>query len=185
MENLNSNVGRIESNQAPDDGAQAPQGGPGDKSGKVYLVTIPALKVQNLLNEIDRFFSFSQRYAKFAPFPPKKIKEPHPDLIDVATHPAVTRQSILAVMLESIRNSGDVNIHGEVRRGGGRREGEFGPDRIAVAKEKHEDGRDHYHIAIRFPRKTRWQSICGYLRHKKRLPSHFSLSHSHWWSAIR
>ena len=87
-------------------------------------------------------------------------------------------------MLDAIRNSGGVNLNG-ARRGGAARQAELNPDRVVVAKEKHDDGRDHYHVAVRFPQKVRWQSICGYLRYQKRLPSHFSLSHTSWWSALR
>ena len=111
-------------------------------------------------------------------------KGPHPDLINVATDPRVSRQAILLAVLEAIRNSGGLNING-ARRGGAARKAELNPDRVVVAKEKHDDGRDHYHVAVRFSQKVRWQSICGYLRYEKRLPSHFSLSHTSWWSALR
>lgn len=44
MANINAATQEID--VVPDDGAANPQGGPGDKSSKVYLVTIPALKVE-------------------------------------------------------------------------------------------------------------------------------------------
>ena len=44
MANINAATQEID--VVPDDGAAMPQSGPGDKSSKVYLVTIPALKVE-------------------------------------------------------------------------------------------------------------------------------------------
>ena len=139
----------------PDDGATAPQSANGRAKHSVYLVTFPALKSE------------------------------HPELIDVATDPVVNRQSVLNVMLEAIRNSDGMDINGETRAGGRRRESELKPDRMVVAREKRDDGRAHYHVAVLFKQQNRWQPICGYLRYKKRLPSHFSLPRAKWWSALR
>ena len=77
MANINAATQEID--VVPDDGAANPQGGPGDKSSKVYLVTIPALKVEqqkrylrnthrapSLKKSLDSFLTPTQRGAQFA-----------------------------------------------------------------------------------------------------------------------
>ena len=56
---------------------------------------------------------------------------------------------------------------------------------VVVFREHHEDGSIHFHAAVKLTRSSRFQSAKRTLREVHLLPSHFSCSHSKFWSAVR
>ena len=58
-------------------------------------------------------------------------------------------------------------------------------DKLVVFRELREDGDPHFHVAVRLKSRARFASIKKALRDRHGLPSHFSLTHTEWWSACR
>ena len=56
---------------------------------------------------------------------------------------------------------------------------------LVVVKEKHADGEIHFHWALRFFAQTRFAAIKRTLRNRDHIASHWSCSHTQWWSALR
>ena len=57
--------------------------------------------------------------------------------------------------------------------------------KMVVAKEQHQDGTWHFHVAIRLKEKAQWAGFKNALLQRHRLASHWSEYHSEWWSAVR
>ena len=57
--------------------------------------------------------------------------------------------------------------------------------KLAVFQEEHEGGEPHFHVAILLSCARRWLGAKRTLRMRDHLPSHWSASHSHFWSAVR
>ena len=56
---------------------------------------------------------------------------------------------------------------------------------LVTFKEHHADGSDHFHVAVRLSRQSRFQAVKRTLQQRHRLASHFSCSHTLVWSAVR
>eukprot|EP00435_Cladocopium_sp_Y103_P070863 s313_g36.t1 len=57
--------------------------------------------------------------------------------------------------------------------------------KLAVFREAHEDGQPHFHIAVLLSTNRSWLPAKRTLRNRHHLPSHWSGSHRHFWSAVR
>lgn len=57
--------------------------------------------------------------------------------------------------------------------------------KLVVFQEEHEDGEPHFHVAVLLASERRWLAAKRTLRLRDKLPSHFSASHSQFWSAVR
>ena len=58
--------------------------------------------------------------------------------------------------------------------------------KLVVFKENHASGEVHFHIAIKFyGRGQRFGPLKAALRQRHRLASHWSCTHTQWWSAVR
>lgn len=58
-------------------------------------------------------------------------------------------------------------------------------DKLAVFKEPHNDGDEHFHVAVRLFLQRAFLPAKETLRARHRLPSHWSSTHTLWWSALR
>jgi hypothetical protein len=57
--------------------------------------------------------------------------------------------------------------------------------KLVVFKERHADGDAHFHIAVLLKQTRGFAVAKRTLRERDRLPSHWSCSHTQWWSAVR
>jgi hypothetical protein len=58
-------------------------------------------------------------------------------------------------------------------------------DKMAVVREAHADGDVHCHVALRLSRSLRFRPAKAALLQRHKLVSHWSCSHSQFWSAVR
>jgi hypothetical protein len=56
---------------------------------------------------------------------------------------------------------------------------------LLTVQEKHQDGKVHYHQAVKLSHETRFLPIKTALRQRSKLASHWSTSHTELWSAVR
>ena len=56
---------------------------------------------------------------------------------------------------------------------------------LAVAKEYHADGSPHFHVVVKLTHRMRFRAAKKTLQDREHMPSHWSSSHRHVWSAIR
>ena len=56
---------------------------------------------------------------------------------------------------------------------------------MVVFKETHADGDVHFHIAVCLSQSRTWRNVKRTLRERDHLPSHFSVSHTQFWSLVR
>ena len=54
-----------------------------------------------------------------------------------------------------------------------------------VVQEKHSDGDIHFHAAVALDSRRAFAPAKNALLQRHRLPSHWSCSHTQWWSALR
>jgi hypothetical protein len=72
------------------------------------------------------------------------------------------------------------------RRRGPQEEGSAGRvDKIVVVKEEHTDGEPHFHWAVRLFEKMCFAPVKHTLRQRDHIATHWSCSHTQWWSALR
>ena len=57
--------------------------------------------------------------------------------------------------------------------------------KLVVFREAHTDGTPHFHVAVKLQQPRRWGSAKATLKERNGLPSHWSASHSQFWSAVR
>ena len=57
--------------------------------------------------------------------------------------------------------------------------------KLVVFRETHTDGTPHFHVAVKLQQPRRWGSAKATLKARNGLPSHWSSSHTQFWSAIR
>ena len=80
----------------------------------------------------------------------------------------------------------DVVCRPDLDRGGRPRQDDACPlQKLVVFQEKHEDGSRHFHIALKFVRSMRFLALKRTLRVRYGMCSHWSSSHTQWWSAVR
>ncbi len=73
-----------------------------------------------------------------------------------------------------------------VASGGGRPpSGDSVVEIAIVAKEQHADGSDHFHVVVKLTSNRRFKQAKLTLRERYKLPSHWSCTHRHVWSALR
>ena len=73
-----------------------------------------------------------------------------------------------------------------VASGGGRPpSGDSVVEIVIVAKEQHADGSDHFHVVVKLTSNRRFKQAKLTLRERYKLPSHWSCTHRHVWSALR
>ena len=70
-------------------------------------------------------------------------------------------------------------------RGGRPRTRALEVDFLLTVQEKHQDGKVHYHQAVRLSHETRFLPLKTALRERSKLASHWSTSHTELWSAVR
>ena len=58
-------------------------------------------------------------------------------------------------------------------------------EKMLVAREEHADGDVHCHVAIRLSRSLRFRPAKMTLLQRHKLASHWSCSHTQFWSAVR
>ena len=58
-------------------------------------------------------------------------------------------------------------------------------ENMVVFQEYHEDGSKHFHIAVKLASQQRFSAAKRTLQQRHRLPSHWSGTHTQWWSAVR
>ena len=101
-----------------------------------------------------------------------------PHLRDVS---ALSRQEVLDAVWDSLERP-DVNPSG-----GRPRAPDAGPlvQKELVVKEKHADGTFHFHVAVKLSSQHRFLAAKRTLLSRHGLASHWSSSHTQWWSALR
>ena len=57
--------------------------------------------------------------------------------------------------------------------------------KVVVFKEVHADGDVHFHVAVCLSQSRTWQNVKRTLRQRDHLPSHFSVTHTQFWSVVR
>lgn len=57
--------------------------------------------------------------------------------------------------------------------------------KLVVFREQHSSGEPHYHVAVKLARSMRFAPAKATLRARHKLPSHWSCSHTQWYSAVR
>ena len=58
-------------------------------------------------------------------------------------------------------------------------------NKVAVFRESHADGDVHFHVAVSLSHKMAWIPPKNALREREGMATHWSCSHSQWWSAVR
>ena len=58
-------------------------------------------------------------------------------------------------------------------------------DKLVAFRELHADGTPHFHVAVKLCRAVRWSAAKATLRARYGLPSHWSGTHTQFWSAVR
>ena len=99
----------------------------------------------------------------------------HDALVDTAT---LTRDGLGQAVLKSF----DEAVGGEGRP---RTREESVVRKLAVFRETHEDNTPHFHVAIALVNPRAWGPAKRILRERDGIPSHWSCSHTQFWSALR
>ena len=89
----------------------------------------------------------------------------------------LTRVQIRDAVLDAVANP--------ERTGGRPRTTALRPVKMAVFMETHAHGGKHFHVAMKLSSNTRWLALKLALAKRSRLASHWSSSHSMFWSAVR
>ena len=71
------------------------------------------------------------------------------------------------------------------RRGGRPRKNQIKVVKLVVFKEKHANGKWHFHVALKLSGESRWVEFKLALRQHSRLASHWSEKHTLFYSAVR
>ena len=94
-----------------------------------------------------------------------------------------------AALSEKIRKAFEDPVYapgGPGRHRASRAEGDCGRiEKRVVVKEKHAGGEVHFHWAIKFFQQMRFGAAKRTLRERDHIASHWSCSHTQWWSALR
>ena len=98
------------------------------------------------------------------------------DLRDTQT---LTREAVAHAVRDSLMNP--------LLPLGGRRDGDNAEvvAKLAVFEERHSDHSKHFHVAVRLNAKKTFLPAKRAMRERHKLPSHWSCSHTQWWSALR
>ena len=97
-------------------------------------------------------------------------------LIDVET---LTRELVLAALRDAV-------AHPAQAAGAGRpRTQPIGGEKAVVFMERHENGKKHFHIALKLDSKTCFLPLKLALRQRSHIASHWSTTHTMFWSACR
>jgi len=109
----------------------------------------------------------------------------HEDGLPLCDLEALTHVQIRDAVLDAVANP----EHAGPRAAGGRPR-VTGLTALKVAKmvvfmEKHANGSKHFHVALKLSSNTRWLGLKLALRRRSCLASHWSASHSMFWSAVR
>ena len=109
----------------------------------------------------------------------------HEDGLPLCDLEALTHVQIRDAVLDAVANP----EHAGPRAAGGRPR-VTGLTTLKVAKmvvfmEKHANGSKHFHVALKLSSNTRWLGLKLALRRRSCLASHWSASHSMFWSAVR
>lgn len=101
-----------------------------------------------------------------------------PQLRDPST---LTREQVRDAVWDSLENPI------QTVQGGRRREANQAPLvlKLLVVKEKHEDGTYHFHVAVKLKQDMRFLAAKRTLFERHGLVSHWSSTHTQWWSALR
>ena len=101
------------------------------------------------------------------------------DLRDVST---ATREDIRDAVLDAVADP----YFGPQTRGGRPRQRQPAVQKLVVAQEKHAARAAwHFHVALKLTEKTRFLPYAQALRRRHHLASHWSDTHTQWWSAVR
>ena len=98
------------------------------------------------------------------------------DLCDVKV---LTRKQVAEFFLDALNNPAGNPLGGRPPRR------QSVVEKLVVFKESHNDGDAHFHVAARLLTARAFAPAKRALRQRHRLPSHWSCSHTHWWSAVR
>ena len=99
------------------------------------------------------------------------------DLRDITS---IDRQELLDMVRDSLDNP-----IAPVRGGRPRVDTGSRIEKIVVFKEAHADGSPHYHVAVKLTRAMRFELAKATLRNRHKLASHWSCTHTAFWSAVR
>ena len=58
-------------------------------------------------------------------------------------------------------------------------------EKVVSFRELHADGTPHFHVAVKLSKATRWARAKATLMERDHLPSHWSSTHTQFWSAVR
>jgi len=95
---------------------------------------------------------------------------------------ALTRVHIRDAVLDAVANPERAGPH---TVGGRPRTTPLTAVKMVVFMEKHANGSKHFHVAVKLSSNTRWLCLKLALRRRSGLASHWSASHSMFWSAVR
>ena len=92
----------------------------------------------------------------------------------------MTREAIRDAVLDAVREP----IWGK-QRGGRPRSRAQRVVKLVVFRERHKNHKFHFHVALKVAIECQWGGFSQALRERHGLASHWSTSHSQWWSAVR
>ena len=90
-----------------------------------------------------------------------------------------------AELISMVRDAVDSPVGGGSAGGRPRTRTDSPVDFIIVVKEKHADGTSHFHFALKLNRNMRFGQAKKTLMERHKIPSHWSCTHRHVWSAVR
>lgn len=93
----------------------------------------------------------------------------------------MTREQVRDAVLDAVEHYGDP----EQGRAARPRKIVLAVEKMVVFMEKHRDGRWHFHAAIRLSAQVSWLVLKLVLRRRARLASHWSTTHTQFWSTVR
>ncbi len=99
--------------------------------------------------------------------PPKDVSE-------------MSRQQILDAVLDAIANPIQ-----DAKKGGRPRKVEAQVEKVIVYRERHQNGKFHFHVALKLNVVTTWLGFRNALRVRHDLASHWSSTHTEFWTAAR
>ena len=109
------------------------------------------------------------------------IADTHPESATALKDPnEASRQEILDALLDAVTHAAPVP-----GSAGRRREVPLKVEKAVVFQEEHDDGRRHFHIALKLNSVARFVPLKQAMRERSGYASHWSCSHSMWWSALR
>jgi len=100
------------------------------------------------------------------------------DLIDITQ---LTREQIA----NAVRQAFDDPVAAPGRAGRPRQTQEGVVQKIVVLRELHASGEPQFHVVVKLRSRIFWYVAKRTLREREKIPSHWSASHAHWWSAVR